>query len=88
VAAAFGVGVLVLGWLLSRVRGAYPGVFRLWWALLVVLTLQAILGEVQYRNALPWGLVLVHVFLAALIWVTALALAHVLWRPPAPLGRR
>ena len=27
-----------------------------------------ILGEVQYRNALPWGLVLVHVFLAATIW--------------------
>jgi cytochrome c oxidase assembly protein subunit 15 len=87
VAAAFGVGVLVLGWLLWRLRDTYPGVFRLWVLLVSVLTLQAILGEVQYRNALPWGLVLVHVLLAAVIWASALALAHVLWRPPSVLAQ-
>jgi cytochrome c oxidase assembly protein subunit 15 len=87
VAAAFGIGVLVLGWLLWRLRPEYPGVFRVWVALLAVLVAQAVLGEVQYRNALPWGLVLVHVFVAATIWALSIALAHVLWRPPRPLAR-
>ena len=88
VAAAFGIGVLVVGFFLWKLRGSYPGVFRLWVGLLAVLSVQAILGEVQYRNALPWGLVLVHVFLAALIWAGSVALAHVLWRPPGALTRR
>ena len=88
VAAAFGIGVLVVGLFLWKLRGSYPGVFRLWVGLLAVLSVQAILGEVQYRNALPWGLVLVHVFLAALIWAGSVALAHVLWRPPGALTRR
>jgi cytochrome c oxidase assembly protein subunit 15 len=87
VAAVFGIGVLVVGWFLWQLRGTYPGLVRLWGVLLVALVAQAILGEVQYRNALPWGLVLVHVFLAATIWASSLALAHALWRPPAPLAR-
>ena len=87
-AAVFGVGVLVVGWLLSRMRSTYPGIFRIWVGLLGVLVAQAILGEVQYRNALPWGLVLVHVMLAATIWAFSLALAFSLWRPPVPLVRR
>jgi len=88
VAAAFGIGVLVLGVVLWRLRVGYPGILRLWALLLVVLVVQAILGEVQYRNALPWGLVLVHVFLAATIWALSLTLAYVLWRPPAALTRQ
>jgi heme a synthase len=88
VAAAFGIGVLMVGWLLWRIRDAYPGVVRIWTGLLAVLVAQAILGEVQYRNALPWGLVLVHVALAASIWALSLVLAFALWRPPAPLARK
>lgn len=88
VAAAFGIGVLVVGWLLWRIRERYPGLVRIWAGLLVVLVAQAILGEVQYRNALPWGLVLGHVALAAGIWAFSLGLAFVLWRPPAPLTRQ
>jgi cytochrome c oxidase assembly protein subunit 15 len=88
VAAVFGIGVLVLGWLLWRLRSAYPGVVRIWVGLLVVLVAQTIVGEVQYRNALPWGLVLVHVVLAAAIWAFGLALAFTLWRPPRPLTRQ
>jgi heme a synthase len=88
VAAAFGIGVLVVGWLLWRIRDRYPGILRVWAGLLVVLVAQAILGEVQYRNALPWGLVLGHVALAAAIWALSLGLAFVLWRPPAPLTRQ
>jgi cytochrome c oxidase assembly protein subunit 15 len=87
-AAVFGIGVLVVGWFLGRIRSRYPGVMRIWVGLLVVLVAQAILGEVQYRNALPWGLVLLHVALAAAIWAFSLALAFVLWRPPSPLARQ
>lgn len=87
VAAAVGIGVLVVGWFLWKLRPSYPGIVSLWLALVGVLLAQAVLGEVQYRNALPWGLVLVHVLLAATIWVLGLALAYVLWRPPSPLSR-
>jgi heme a synthase len=87
-AAVFGIGVLVLGWLLYRFVSSYPGLFRVWIGLLVVLVAQAILGEVQYRNALPWGLVLVHVVLATAIWAFSLGLAFTLWRPPRPLTRQ
>ena len=86
VAAAFGIGFLLLGLFLWRSRSVLPGVFRLWCAALAVLVAQMILGEVQYRNALPWGLVLLHVFLAATIWSAAVLIAHVLWRPPAALA--
>jgi heme a synthase len=88
VAAVFGIGVLAVGWFLWRLRDRYPGLLRLWGVLLVALVAQAIVGEVQYRSALPWGLVLVHVFLAATIWASSLALAYALWRPPAPLARQ
>lgn len=88
VATAFGIGVLIVGWFLWRLRDAYPGLFRFWAALFASLVVQAIVGEVQYRNALPWGLVLVHVFLAATIWALTLAIAYALWRPPRPLARQ
>ena len=88
VAAVFGIGVLVVGWFLWKSRSSLPGLLRLWVGLLVVLGAQAIVGEVQYRNALPWGLVLVHVVLAAAIWAFTLALAYAFWRPPAPLTRQ
>jgi cytochrome c oxidase assembly protein subunit 15 len=87
-AAAFGIGVLLVGWLLRRLCPGYPGLMRIWLGLLAVLVAQAVVGEVQYRNALPWGLVLVHVALAASIWATSLALAFALWRPPSPLTRQ
>jgi cytochrome c oxidase assembly protein subunit 15 len=87
VAAAFGLGVLFIGWFLLRMRHRYPGLVWLWGALVAALGAQAIVGEVQYRTALPWGLVLVHVFLAAAIWALGVALAYALWRPPAPLAR-
>lgn len=88
VAAVFGLGVLLVGWFLFRLRSRYPGAFRLWTALLAVLVAQAILGEVQYRTALPWGLVLVHVMLAAAIWALTVMLAYVVWRPPGSLARQ
>ena len=85
VAAVFGICVLVLGVVLRRRRRDAPGVFLVWAGLLAALVAQAIVGEVQYRNALPWGLVLAHVVLAAAIWTLFVALAVVLSRPPASL---
>jgi heme a synthase len=83
--AAYGLGLLLVGWQLLRARRQAPGVVRLAVALLGVLVVQMVVGEVQYRNALPWGLVLVHVSLAAAIWALTVAVAYALWRPPAAL---
>lgn len=83
--AVFGIVFLLVGWQLVRARRAAPGVVRLALVLLAVLLAQMLVGEIQYRNALPWGLVLVHVTLAAAIWGLSIAVAYVLWRPPLPL---
>jgi len=88
VATAFGIGVLIVGAVLWRARDRYPGLLWMWAGLLGVFVAQAVVGETQYRNALPWQLVLVHVFLAASIWGLTLAIAYALWRPPAPLTRK
>src|SRR5206468_8572751 len=88
VATVFVVGVLFVGGFLRRIRHEYPGLFRLWIALVAVLAAQAVVGEVQYRNALPWGLVLAHVALAAAIWGLTVTLTFALWRPPAPLSQQ
>lgn len=83
--AVYGIGFLLVAWQLLRVRREAPGVVRLAAALLAVLLVQMLVGEIQYRNALPWGLVLVHVTLGATIWGLTVAVAHSLWRPPLPL---
>jgi len=83
--AVFGVGlVFVLGYLAAR-RERSPRLFRLGLALLGLLVVQMILGEIQYRTHLPWGLVLAHVGLAAAVWALLVAFVTVLWRPPQPL---
>ena len=83
--AVYGIGFLLVAWQLLRVRREAPGVVRLAAVLLAVLLVQMLVGEIQYRNALPWGLVLVHVTLGATIWGLTVAVAHSLWRPPLPL---
>lgn len=85
--AVFGIALLLIGWTVWRLRDSLPGVVRLGWLLLGVLLLQMLVGEIQYRNALPWGLVLVHVTLSGLIWALTVATAYSVWRPPAPLTR-
>jgi cytochrome c oxidase assembly protein subunit 15 len=83
--AVFGIGLLLVGWQLLRARREAPGVVRLALVLLGVLLTQMLVGEIQYRNALPWGLVLVHVTLAATIWAVTVGLVYTLWRPPLAL---
>ena len=57
-------------------------------ALLGLLLVQMAVGEIQWRNELPWGVVLVHVALAAAIWAWTVGLVAALWRPPAALAPR
>ena len=44
-------------------------------AILGLLLVQMAVGEVQWREGLPWGLVLFHVTLATVIWILVVALA-------------
>jgi hypothetical protein len=39
-------------------------------------------GEIQWRNGLPWGLVLVHVALASAVWAGVVGIAVRLWSHP------
>lgn len=86
--AVYGIVLLFVGGYLVRLRRRYPGIAKAALALLLVLLAQMVLGEVQYRNALPWGLVLAHVALAATIWILTVFVAYALWRPPTPLASR
>jgi cytochrome c oxidase assembly protein subunit 15 len=85
--AVFGVLFAALLVLLWRRRAVVPGVAAIAAALLGTLLVQMTVGEIQWRSALPWGVVLVHVALAAAIWSLTVLLTAVLWRTPAPLAR-
>jgi heme A synthase len=41
------------------------------------------IGEIQYRNQLPWWLVLIHVTVAACVFAWTVGLVARLWRPVA-----
>jgi len=43
--------------------------------LLAALLVQMVIGDIQWRTHLPWGLVLVHVALATAVWAGVVALA-------------
>jgi cytochrome c oxidase assembly protein subunit 15 len=76
--AVFGVGfALLLGWLVRRRHRLLP----LALGLLALLLVQMGVGEIQWRSELPWGVVLVHVGLAAAIWAATVLLVYLLWRP-------
>jgi cytochrome c oxidase assembly protein subunit 15 len=82
VTAVFGCAFLfVLGYLVAR-RALAPRLLRFALALLVVLVAQMAVGELQWRLELPWGVVAVHVALAAAVWALTVALTSMLWRPP------
>ena len=85
--AFFGCAFLLLLGNLAARRRAAPGIFAVALGLVALLGAQVVVGETQYHTDLPWGLVLVHVALAAAIWVGAVALARLLWCPPASFVR-
>ena len=73
---------LAAGYLASR-RHRSPRLFALGLCVLAVLLVQMGLGELQWRTHLPWGLVLVHVTIAACVFAWTVGLVARLWRPPA-----
>jgi cytochrome c oxidase assembly protein subunit 15 len=73
--AVFGVAFLaVLGLLVAERRRARVEL-RLAGAVLALLLAQLVIGEVQWREGLPWGLVLLHITVATGVWVCVVALA-------------
>ncbi len=79
--AVFGCAFLFsLGYLAAR-RERSPRLFVLAVAVLALLLVQMGIGEIQWRTHLPWGVVLVHVVLAAAVWAGTVALAALFWRP-------
>lgn len=75
VATAFAIAVVVLLVVLWR-RERQPGrLGQMTAALLILLPLQAFIGEYQWHNQLPWGVVLAHVSVAALVWIAIVFLS-------------
>jgi cytochrome c oxidase assembly protein subunit 15 len=68
---AFLVTLLALAWLRRQARTELV----IAGAALVLLLIQMGVGEYQWRNRLPWGIVLLHVALGAAIWASLVALA-------------
>jgi cytochrome c oxidase assembly protein subunit 15 len=86
VVAAFGCAFLfALGYLTARRRRS-PRLFTFAVAVLALLIVQVGLGELQYHTHLPWGLVLVHVAVAATVWAGVVALTTLFFIPPRSLA--
>lgn len=83
VTAIFGLAFLALLVYLWRRRMEVPRLFRVALGVLALLVAQMVVGEAQWRSALPWEIVLVHVVLAAAVWAATVALVTLLWRPLA-----
>jgi heme a synthase len=83
--AAFGITFLLLLVWLARNRDNAGVLGPAAVVLLVLLLVQMAVGELQWRNQLPWWLVLIHVGLAAAVWAWTVALVTALWRTPRTL---
>jgi cytochrome c oxidase assembly protein subunit 15 len=73
--AVFGVTFLALAAALVLARDRLRVELVLAAGVLAVLVAQMVIGEVQWRKELPWGLVLVHVALGTVVWSGVVALA-------------
>ena len=73
--AIFGIAFLGLLAVLVAERRRARVELRLAGIALALLLAQMVVGEIQWREALPWGLVLLHVTLATAVWVVLVALA-------------
>jgi cytochrome c oxidase assembly protein subunit 15 len=85
--AVFGISFLILLLWLYRNRDRAGVLAPGAGILLGLLLIQMLVGELQWRNQLPWWLVLIHVGLAALVWAWTVALVTALWRTPRTLAR-
>jgi cytochrome c oxidase assembly protein subunit 15 len=83
--AVFGIVFLALATWAWRERKRFPWLLRGCAGLLALLLAQMGIGELQYRRygTVPWGVVVVHVALAAALFGWTVALVARLWRPVA-----
>jgi cytochrome c oxidase assembly protein subunit 15 len=81
--ALFGVLLLALAAWALRHRDRFPWLLRGCAGLLAILVAQMVVGEIQYRTygTVPWGVVMVHVTLAAALFAWTVGLVARLWRP-------
>jgi cytochrome c oxidase assembly protein subunit 15 len=75
VATAFAIAVAILLVVLWRRQRRPERLGQLTAALLILLPLQAFIGEYQWHNQLPWGVVLAHVSVAGLVWIAIVFLS-------------
>lgn len=73
--AVFGIAFLALLALLVAERRRARVELTLAGVILALLLAQVAIGEVQWREGLPWGLVLLHITVATGVWVCVVALA-------------
>jgi len=80
VIAGVALAVILIAWLWLE-RAADRRTRRLGLALVPLYGIQIGLGEYQYRNRLPWEVVVAHVSVAGLCWAGTVALAWLVLRP-------
>lgn len=86
-AGLFGLALLfVLGYLVAR-RARSPRLLRIGLVVAALALAQSAVGELQWQTELPWGIVLVHVALAAAVWSATVVLVTLFHQPlkPQPL---
>jgi cytochrome c oxidase assembly protein subunit 15 len=81
--AVFGIVFLALAAWAWRQRDRFPWLLRGCAVLLALLLAQMAMGELQYRTygTVPWGVVVVHVALAAALFAWTVGLVARFWRP-------
>ena len=85
-AGLFGLALLfVLGYLVAH-RARSPLLLRVGLVVAALAVAQAAVGELQWQTELPWGVVLVHVALAAALWASVVVLVALLHRASPRLG--
>jgi len=74
VATAWIVSIAAFAWALALGPWRPSRASPLLTGLVLLVPAQAVIGEVQWRTQLPWGLVLAHVAIAGALWLTTVAL--------------
>jgi len=83
-AGLFGLALLfVLGYLVAR-RTRAPRLFRIGLVVAALALAQSAVGELQWQLELPWGIVLVHVALAAAVWSATVVLVTLFHQSQMP----
>jgi heme a synthase len=75
--------MFLIGYLLARRAAIGSRYAKGAIGLAAIVLVQMAIGDIQYRTHLPWGLVLVHVAMAATVWAATVAFVTLMWRPVA-----